>query len=105
MGSLARLGAGALLLATSGCGPRRAELLPHPPYTVVRVGPERLAFPYADPRLELKLELLERINRDRAAHGLAPLAYEPRASRAGDAFCLEAALRATSAALSEMAAR
>jgi hypothetical protein len=59
---------------------------------VLHLGPERTEVPYEDPRRADKLVLLDRINRDRAAHGVPPVRYEPRASLAGDLFCLDAAL-------------
>jgi hypothetical protein len=53
---------------------------------------ERTQLTYADPWHAEKLELLERMNRDRAAVGAPPLQYEPRAARMGDRFCLETTL-------------
>ena len=59
---------------------------------MVRLGLERTAIEYEEPQAAEKRALLERINRDRRAAGVAPLAYEPRAALAGDRFCLDAAL-------------
>lgn len=57
-----------------------------------RHGPERLTTAYADARSADKRLIFERINRDRAVHGVAPLRYEPRAARVGDRFCVDTAL-------------
>ena len=83
-----------LLLALSlsaACAPPR-PFAPRATAPMVRLGPERLAVPYDDPRMADKQVLIDRINRDRAAHGLAPVAHDPRASLVGDRFCLDAAL-------------
>jgi uncharacterized protein YkwD len=85
-----RAGLAAVLLAAA-CGvqpPRRAEERP----PILRLGPDRTAIVYDDPREADKRRLLARINRDRAAAGLPPVRYEPRASLVGDLFCLDAAL-------------
>ena len=85
-----RLGLAAVLLAV-GCSvhaPRRGDALA----PTIRLGPDRTAVAYDDPREADKRVLLDRINRDRAAAGLPPLRYEPRASLVGDLFCLDAAL-------------
>ena len=58
----------------------------------VRLGPERLRVPYDDPRAADKAVLLERINRDRAAHGVPAVGLDPRAALVGDLFCLDGAL-------------
>jgi uncharacterized protein YkwD len=85
--------AAALLAAVlaAACIPPR-PFAPRATAPLVRLGPERLAIAYDDPRAAEKRVLLERINRDRAAHGLAPVAHDPRASLVGDRFCLDAAL-------------
>jgi uncharacterized protein YkwD len=67
----------------------------HPRPGQIRLGPERLAIDYAEPYAAEKRALLERINRDRARHGVAPVAYEPRAALVGDLFCAEAARAGT----------
>lgn len=38
-------------------------------------------------RMTLKLQMLSRINRDRMAHGLAPVQFDPQASATADAYC------------------
>jgi uncharacterized protein YkwD len=82
----------ALLLAVAaGCRPPVPEA-PRPAAPLLRLGPERTSIPYDDPRAEDKRVLVERINRDRVAAGVPILRYEPRASLAGDRFCLDAAL-------------
>lgn len=42
-----------------------------------------------DAILSLKLKMVERINLDRAKHGLPPVKYDPLASKVGDAHCRE----------------
>lgn len=80
-----------LLLAGTACAPlgggRDRTRVP-----TIRLGPERLRVPYDDPRAADKRVLLERINRDRAAHGVPPVGLDPRAALVGDLFCLDAAL-------------
>lgn len=80
-----------LLLAGTACAPigggsDRTRV------PTIRLGPERLRVPYDDPRAADKRVLLERINRDRAAHGVAPVGLDPRAALVGDLFCLDGAL-------------
>jgi len=67
----------------------------HPRPGPVRLGPERLAIHYPDPYAAEKQALLERINRDREGHGVAPVAYEPRAALVGDLFCRASARAGT----------
>jgi len=62
-----------------------------PRHPMQRHGPDRTAMPYEEPHPEDKRALFERINRDRAAHGVAPVQYEPRAAQVGDRFCLDSA--------------
>jgi uncharacterized protein YkwD len=80
-----------LLLAGSACAPlgggRDRTRVP-----TIRLGPERLRVPYDDPRAADKRVLLERINRDRTAHGVPPVGLDPRAALVGDLFCLDGAL-------------
>jgi uncharacterized protein YkwD len=74
--------------ATAGClahGPGA------PRYPMQRHGPDRTTVPYEEPLPEDKRALFERINRDRAAHGVPAVQYEPRAARVGDRFCLDSA--------------
>lgn len=81
----------AAVLLAAGCAvhpARRGDELP----PTIRLGPDRTAVAYDDPREADKRILLERMNRDRAAAGASPLRYEPRASLVGDLFCLDAAL-------------
>jgi hypothetical protein len=59
---------------------------------MLRLGPERTEIDYDEPHAAEKLGLFERINRDRRAAGVPPLAYERRAALAGDRFCLDSAL-------------
>ncbi len=58
---------------------------------MARSGPDRAAAPYAEPERDAKAALLARINADRAAAGVGPVATDLVAARAGDAFCLDAA--------------
>jgi hypothetical protein len=58
---------------------------------MARYGPDRASPPYAERARDAKAALLARINADRAAAGLAPVAYDLVAAKAGDAFCLDAA--------------
>jgi hypothetical protein len=80
-----------LLLAGTACAPlpggRERARSP-----LIRLGPERLRVPYDDPRAADKRVLLERINRDRAAHDVPPVGLDPRAALVGDLFCLDGAL-------------
>lgn len=80
-----------LLLLTAGGAVRPAGSRDEP-VPMIRLGADRTAVAYDDPREADKRVLLERINRDRAAAGAPPLLYEPRASLVGDLFCLDAAL-------------
>ncbi len=58
---------------------------------MARFGPDRAAAPYAEPHGDAKAALLARINADRAAAGVPPVAVDLVATKAGDAFCLDAA--------------
>ena len=79
----------ALALALAwGCATRPAS---HEPVAVVRRGPGRARIAYAEHASRAKAALLARINADRAAAGVDPLAYDLVAAKAGDAFCLDAA--------------
>jgi len=83
----------ALLLA--GSARHRPPASPPPELAsgpALHLGPERTAISYDEPQAADKRALLERINRDRAAAGAAPVRYEPRAALAGDRFCVDAAL-------------
>jgi uncharacterized protein YkwD len=77
----------ALALAAAACA-----LHGRPSPTWLRLGLDRLAVPYDDPRAADKRLLFERINRDRLRHGAPALVWEPRAALVGDLFCLDAAL-------------
>ena len=83
-------GRGALLLALfgAGCVSRPPADGPIP---LTRFGPSRAAVPVADHVVDAKAALLARINADRAAAGLPPVAVDHVAAKAGDAFCLDAA--------------
>jgi uncharacterized protein YkwD len=76
----------------AACRPARLREPVGPPVPVRRAGPDRTRVPYDDPRAAEKAMLLARINADRAAHGVPPVAHDPRAAAVGDAFCLESAL-------------
>jgi len=77
----------------SGCGATLdSPVPPDAPWNLVRYGPERTRLNYHDRWADEKLTLLERMNRDREAHGAPPLEYEPRAALVGDRYCLEMAL-------------
>jgi uncharacterized protein YkwD len=90
--TVSRLARGVLagVLLAAGCARARGPAVADVP--VVRLGADRTEVPYDDPRRADKQVLLERINRDRAAHGVPPVRYDSRASLAGDLFCLDAAL-------------
>lgn len=92
---------GVVVLCALGAGCARPGASPPPlppaPYPLALRGPDRHAADRNDPRLALRLQLVERINRDRAEHGVPPLVYDPLASRIGDAFCLDAVLTGISA--------
>lgn len=60
---------------------------------ILRFGPERPGAGYTEKFPEAKAKLFVRINKDRAAHGLTPLQYDPLGAKVGDAFCLESAQR------------
>ncbi len=57
----------------------------------VRRGPDRERAAYSEREALAKRALLARLNADRVANGLKPLAYDLLAAKAGDAFCLESA--------------
>jgi uncharacterized protein YkwD len=99
LGVIRRLPALALCLLGAACvGPGASPPpLPPAPYPLALRGPDRHAADPNDARLALRLRLVERINRDRAEHGVRPVAYDPLASRIGDAFCLDAVLTGVSA--------
>lgn len=56
------------------------------------MGPERTALPYSGRHRAEKAILFERINADRALHGVPPVRYDPQAEGVGDLFCVEAAV-------------
>jgi cysteine-rich secretory family protein len=56
---------------------------------MVRHGPDRAHRSYDEPHAGAKRALFLRLNRDRAAHGAPPLAYDTRAAAVGDAFCFD----------------
>lgn len=79
------------LLAGTACAPlRRPDS--RPAVRTLRLGPERTRIPYDDARAADKRVLLDRINRDRTLHGVAPVEHDPRAALVGDLFCLDGAL-------------
>jgi uncharacterized protein YkwD len=82
------LAAGAFALLVAGCASRPPAAGPIP---LARFGPERASAPYADHEPDAKVALLARINADRAAAGVPPVAVDLVAAKAGDAFCLDAA--------------
>ena len=81
----------ALLLVTACAGngavdpppPALAIVAPRLDAPIVEVFPPSDALPH-DP---VKLAVFERINRDRAAEGIAPVLWDDAASRVADAFC------------------
>ncbi len=77
----------------AACAPAgsRAPRVPSEAVRTVVFGAGRSAIPYIEPHAKEKARLFARINRDRAAAGLAPVAYSLRAAKAGDDFCLDAA--------------
>jgi len=66
------------------------------PVRGVRFGPDRDAIAYRERVPEEKRTLLARLNEERRAHGLKPLAYDLLAAKVGDAFCQDSAAKATS---------
>lgn len=82
------LGAAALLAAACASAPggRRDE-----PVVLARLGGTAAASAYAERFPEAKARLFERLNHERRAAGLAPVAYDLLASSVGDAFCLDSA--------------
>jgi len=101
--ALAALTAAAATFTAAG-GPAGAGSAQSPPAAasrarrlpVVRLGPDRLELPYDEPYAREKRVLLRKINQERAEAGLGRLGYSPRAARAGDLFCREAAERSFS---------
>ena len=79
-------------MAAAACIPPRPPAVPRAIAPLVHLGPERTSIAYDDPGAAAKRVLFDRINRDRAAHGVAPVAWDPRAALVGDAFALDAAL-------------
>jgi uncharacterized protein YkwD len=83
--------AGVVLLAAAGC----AALAPSPDRpTQLEIRAPDLAHPLTEdypapskPEDPVKLGAWRRINEDRAAHGLHPVAWDESASRVADAFC------------------
>jgi uncharacterized protein YkwD len=87
-----RRAAAALALLTSAC-----VRVPAPsPVPQVRFGEARDAIAYRERAPGEKKALLARLNEERRAHGLRPLAYDLLAAKVGDAFCQDAATRAFS---------
>lgn len=83
--------AGAALATCSVAPPRGAA--GEPP--LVRRGADRADVAYDEPHREAKRALFERINADRRAAGLEPVAYSLLAAKVGDAFCADAARNGT----------
>lgn len=86
----------ASLFALGCAGTRGPGLDPSARSRMLRLGPERTSVRYEDPHAEDKRALFERINHDRALHGIPPLLYETRAALVGDLFCLDSALTGSS---------
>ena len=89
---LTKRSAGVVLLAAAGC----AVLAPSPdrPPTQLEIRAPDLAHPLTEdypatsrPEDPVKLGVWKRINADRAAAGLTPVAWDEAASRVADAFC------------------
>ena len=76
-------------ITSSGCRTGRPDA-PRP--RPLRLGLERIAIRYDDAQSAAKRVLFDRINHDRASHGVPPVKYEPRASLVGDLYCLDLAL-------------
>lgn len=66
------------------------------PVPLVRRGGNAAGATYAERFPEAKARLLERLNRERRAAGVAPVAYDLLGASVGDAFCLDAATSRTS---------
>lgn len=90
---LLALGAG---LAVSACGGTRpadtGPALMEPPVPTAVRGPGRQSIGWSEPFAVEKAALLHRINAERRAAGVPPLAYSLLAAKTGDDFCLDAAL-------------
>jgi uncharacterized protein YkwD len=61
------------------------------PVPVVRRGGNAAGATYAETFPEAKARLFQRLNRERRAAGVAPVAYDLLGASVGDAFCLDAA--------------
>jgi uncharacterized protein YkwD len=83
-----RLAAAVLLGLAAGCASRPPA---GAPVRLVRRGPDRAETAYSERAPEAKVALLARINADRAAAGVPPVAYDLVAAKAADAFCLDTA--------------
>jgi uncharacterized protein YkwD len=77
-----------LLGLAAGCASRPPA---SGPVALTRVGPNRASAPYSERARDAKAALLARINADRVAAGVPPVAYDLVAAKAGDDFCLDAA--------------
>lgn len=90
-GKLTRAALAAVVLSASACEPSRPVPAAPPPLRIVQPAPGRPlseAFPPESlPAEPVKRAAFEQINRDRAAQGLAPVAWDEAASRVADAFC------------------
>ena len=88
---LARTALAAALLASAACEPRLRAPAPGPPLRIVEPAtgsPLSEVYPPASlPGEPVKAAVFERINRDRAEQGLAPVAWDEAASRVADEFC------------------
>ncbi len=83
-------GSGVLAILLSGCGGGPGPTRTAPP-GFVRYGAERDRIDYPEREPAAKKALFRRINADRQAAGVPPLAYDLLAAKVGDDFCLEAA--------------
>jgi uncharacterized protein YkwD len=79
-----------LLLTAAGCGAPPPAPAREVPSGVVRYGSDRDEVRYEERAAPAKRELFRRINADRAASGIPPLAYDLLAAKVGDEFCLDA---------------
>jgi uncharacterized protein YkwD len=79
-----------LLLTAAGCGAPPPAPAREVPSGVVRYGSDRDEVRYEERAAPAKRELFRRINADRVASGIPPLAYDLLAAKVGDEFCLDA---------------
>ncbi|MGZ6971496.1 MAG: CAP domain-containing protein, partial [Thermoanaerobaculia bacterium] len=80
--------AAVVLAAACGSAPRSRKEASVP---TLRLGADRAASSYAERHPKAKARLLARLNGERRAAGVPPVAYDLLAASVGDAFCLDTA--------------